>query len=95
MVVFFVAKHLGGFSTLNPQVTRTAPCRVQDQWFTRVKSDEGGKSSYKEECIYEGKERNLGDGNKGYLFNVCPGGPVSVILLISEAEFFAVFMIDG
>jgi len=24
-----------------------------------------------------------------------PGGPVSVILLISEAEFFAVFMIDG
>ena len=26
----------------------------KDQWFTRVKSDEGGKSSYKDECIYEG-----------------------------------------
>lgn len=45
-------------------------CCVQDQWFTRVKSDEGGKSSYKEECIYEGSEHNLGDGNKGHLFCV-------------------------
>ena len=90
MVVFFLPNTLWFFS-FESSSHLTGPCR-KDQWFTRVKSDEGGKSSYKEECIYEGREGNLGDGDKGNLF-VCPGGLSPS--LSQKLIFFAVFMIDG